>query len=654
MATTTTTTNKPLNPRAQDLSPKGYNRANIFSGKALDFDGVNDTISIPNSTSLNITGNALTIFGHVNHDGSGAWQSIAYKDTGNNVGYQLFINNSNVFAFGIHTPTGFLRLETSEIISAGRWYTFACTYDGAMMSIYVNGRLSIQTAKTGDITDSSAAPFYVGRNFAGSEVLNARLAGLRVFNTALTPAQVSDLYLNPEKIVPDGVASSALKLWLPMMEGAGTTAYDGSGNGNDGTINGATWTAGIGAPVAQTALVSWDKGTNYLLNSEQITGSGWNSNAVTRTANSTTAPNGTTTADTLADNATDGTHVIFQLAATISGSFVGEAYLKDNGRRYAGVSITTGASSATRYAAFVDLQTGTITQTNTLGSPTGTSSSIASVGNGWHRVRVVMTATTSNDNYIVITTSNTGTPSVFQSPTLDPRYAGDGSSIYVWGASIRPVTAGDAYIKTNATAQTSAVLVPEGLTAGASIFGTDIITPRNAFALNLDGASLASVHDNASVDLTTAATFEAWVNIPSAPSLVDSGIISKYNSSGSFLLSYRASGPQLGFAMYIHGGGSLISSYATDFVPTYGAWVHVVGIYIGGTSITTFVNGAQASQNTSGIPATMTQSALNVQIGKWSNNVSNLRIANPRIYNRALTAAEVLRNYNADKAKFGL
>jgi hypothetical protein len=35
MATTTTTTNKPLNPRAQDLSPKGYNRANIFSGKAL-------------------------------------------------------------------------------------------------------------------------------------------------------------------------------------------------------------------------------------------------------------------------------------------------------------------------------------------------------------------------------------------------------------------------------------------------------------------------------------------------------------------------------------------------------------------------------------------------------------------------------------------
>jgi hypothetical protein len=96
------------------------------------------------------------------------------------------------------------------------------------------------------------------------------MAGVKLFNVALTPAQVADLYLNPEKIVPDGVASSALKLWLPMMEGAGASAYDGSGNGNDGTINGATWTAGIGAPVAQTALVSWNKGSNLFKYSEQF------------------------------------------------------------------------------------------------------------------------------------------------------------------------------------------------------------------------------------------------------------------------------------------------------------------------------------------------------------------------------------------------
>ena len=46
---------------------------------------------------------------------------------------------------------------------------------------------------------------------------------------------MADLYNNPEKIVPTGVSNDALKLWLPMQEGAGTTAYDGSGNGNHGS-----------------------------------------------------------------------------------------------------------------------------------------------------------------------------------------------------------------------------------------------------------------------------------------------------------------------------------------------------------------------------------------------------------------------------------
>jgi hypothetical protein len=105
--------------------------------------------------------------------------------------------------------------------------------------------------------------------------LNGEIAGFKIFNTALTAAQVADLYLNPEKIVPDGVADSALKLWLPMMEGAGTTAYDGSGNGNHGTISGATWVSGIGAPVAQTALVSWNKGQNKFDQSNDFE-SAWN------------------------------------------------------------------------------------------------------------------------------------------------------------------------------------------------------------------------------------------------------------------------------------------------------------------------------------------------------------------------------------------
>jgi hypothetical protein len=66
MATTTTTTNKPLNPRAQDLSPKGYNRAALYSGKALDFDGVNDYIGIPSTFDSTIVNGAFTFVATIN------------------------------------------------------------------------------------------------------------------------------------------------------------------------------------------------------------------------------------------------------------------------------------------------------------------------------------------------------------------------------------------------------------------------------------------------------------------------------------------------------------------------------------------------------------------------------------------------------------
>ena len=62
------------------------------------------------------------------------------------------------------------------------------------------------------------------------------------------------MYLNPEQILPTGVASSNLKLWLPLQEGSGTTNYDGSGNQNHGTITGATWVKAE-TDIAQVGLV---------------------------------------------------------------------------------------------------------------------------------------------------------------------------------------------------------------------------------------------------------------------------------------------------------------------------------------------------------------------------------------------------------------
>ncbi|MBK9580269.1 MAG: laminin G domain-containing protein [Fibrobacteres bacterium] len=69
--------------------------------------------------------------------------------------------------------------------------------------------------------------------------LKALVKSARIWNTALTDQQIRDLHFS--NIVP----TDGLVLNLKLNEGAGTIAYDSSGNGNDGTITGATWSASV-------------------------------------------------------------------------------------------------------------------------------------------------------------------------------------------------------------------------------------------------------------------------------------------------------------------------------------------------------------------------------------------------------------------------
>jgi len=642
MATTTTTTNKPLNPRAQDLSPKGYNRAALYSGKALDFDGVNDYVGITSATDLWTGDFSVSWYGNLDAVGnyfafsSGAYDAIAQA------GINMWYSGASALNFSVHFPetdgTGQQGYNLTLAESYEYWHRIDLVFvsSSRLLSLYQNGIL-VDTATIASNVDTAYMPngWEFGRSYGGSFPLNGKLTNLKAFNTALTAAQVADLYLNPEKIVPDGVADSALKLWLPMMEGAGTTAYDGSGNGNDGTINGATWTAGIGAPVAQTALVSWNKGVNLMKYSRgQATAStleNWNEGV-----GNPFTPLSATGIDGQANAAATYTR---NPANSIIADYV----------YYRSVPVVNG----TAYKVTGYLKLGTATNAVVVINDTIAWDTIAGANfvataaagySDWKEFSITFTATASNAANIHIGThQETGV------------VAQANGTFFIDAFAIRPVTAGDAYIKTNATAQTSDVLVPEGLTAGASIFGTDIITPRNAFALNLDGKSWAEVHDNASVDLAYPATLEIWtyqfggqlsVNNVYMP-LFDKAPTS--NGGGGITLR-RYSQTQSSGNGYLGIGGS----YFMFGSLTYNEWNHIVAVVESGSQ-KIYVNGALVSTTTNAY--TLSVNSEPVRIGYApSDGVQYFygSLANPRIYNRALTAAEVLRNYNADKAKFGL
>ena len=168
--------------------------------------------------------------------------------------------------------------------------------------------------------------------------------------------------------------------------------------------NGLIQTAAINAPrfdynpvtLAPNGLLIEEQRVNLLLYSDQFQQATWSKVGVV-TANATTAPDGTTTADSAA---TDGSNAqVAQGVVIASGAtMVGSVYLKPNGLNAVEI-VLLAANNTTPYArATFNVATGVISvAVATANGGTNASAAIAPAGNGWYRCSVTVTypATTS-------------------------------------------------------------------------------------------------------------------------------------------------------------------------------------------------------------------------------------------------------------------
>jgi hypothetical protein len=206
---------------------------------------------------------------------------------------------------------------------------------------------------------------------------------------------------------------------------------------------------------------------NLLLQSQDFTTT-WTTTSLTVTSNSSTAPDGTTTAETYTDDATADRHTVSQAISTqLNTNFVFSCFLKAGTGNFAALSLTN-SSTASRFATVVvDLSTGTISDTSNSATTTATSS-ITLIGSGWYRV--VLSASQSSVAFGAarICVSNSGTPSytTFGQPT----YSGSGSTIEVWGAQLEQRSAVTAYTPTTTQPITNYIPVLQTAASGVARF----------------------------------------------------------------------------------------------------------------------------------------------------------------------------------------
>lgn len=206
--------------------------ATVNRNASLSFNGTSSLMTSPVTPSL--TGFNFSVWCKVNKNVTND-RIFDYSDSGPSGGATLLVTSGSRIAFNIYNSTS-LNTNLISTISPGTWAHIVGTYKVDDAKLYINGVLaSSDTSIT--MTAPTQTLTFARRSNAASNYAGVNLSNIVWHNTTTpwTQEQVTALYQNGT--IPTGATAV-----YPLNEGAGSIAYDTSGNGNNGTITSGTWT----------------------------------------------------------------------------------------------------------------------------------------------------------------------------------------------------------------------------------------------------------------------------------------------------------------------------------------------------------------------------------------------------------------------------
>jgi hypothetical protein len=187
---------------AADISGSGntgtLNGATWVSGKyggGLMFNG-SATVSVPSSSSLNVT-SGITLCAWIQPTANqSGWRTIMQKQTD-----AFFLNASN--STGALRPSGGATVNGNTVWLTGTtanplnaWTHVCMTYDGSNERLYVNGALAATQAASG-LIQTTSSPLWIGGNSPYGEYFIGVIDEARIYNRALSPAEIQTVMGTP-------------------------------------------------------------------------------------------------------------------------------------------------------------------------------------------------------------------------------------------------------------------------------------------------------------------------------------------------------------------------------------------------------------------------------------------------------------------------
>jgi hypothetical protein len=151
-------------------------------------------------------------------------------------------------------------------------------------------------------------------------------------------------------------------------------------------------------------------------------------------------------------------------------------------------------------------------------------------------------------------------------------------------------------------------------------------------------------------------SLSVWINISGYPSSGYGGIIGRFSTVNfadynGYILAIRPNNKFSLENINTSQGGIIYSNSVINL----NTWYNVIGIRENGVN-KLYVNTILQTETNTQAPNTLT--TIPITIGRYYSDINDFywpgKLAIAQIYNRALSAQEVLQNYNSTKSRFGL
>ncbi|NTV30967.1 hypothetical protein HGA91_03260 [candidate division WWE3 bacterium] len=221
-----------------DLSGNAFNGSLLGSpswgigkiGNAVLFDGTDDRMQVTHNALLNPASYTLSTWFYITgNEGTTRW--IVTKGPANNSGsthYAMLVTNSDRISY--QTYEGGTRGCDGSTLTSNRWYYATMTYNatGRAHTGYLNGVLDCTATGTYDLGGTTDHILF-------GDQIDAGYYGGDYFKGVIDKTTLYSYVRTPEQIAWDYNHGAPLAHW-EFDETSGSTAYDSTGNGLNGTL----------------------------------------------------------------------------------------------------------------------------------------------------------------------------------------------------------------------------------------------------------------------------------------------------------------------------------------------------------------------------------------------------------------------------------